>query len=90
MEKSQQWQELAQAIESQVGEIVNQADSRELGELVIPWLTEVSIPNDRGQELLDTLMQGLARTESLNIDRAMRMAFLLGAAWQKACDESAE
>ena len=90
MEKSQQWQELAQAIESQIGEIVDKADSHELGEMIIPWLTEVSMPNNRGQELLCTLMQDMARSENLNIDKAMRVAFMLGAAWQKACDKSAE
>jgi hypothetical protein len=89
MEKSLQWEELSQAVEAQVREIVNQADSRELGELIIPWLAEISLPNDRGQELLETLMTSLAK-DGLPIDRVMRIAFMLGAAWQKACDASQE
>ena len=88
MAKSKQWEELAQAVEAQVTEIVNQADSRELGELIVPWLSEVSLPNGRGLELLDTLLTNLAK-DGLP-DRAMRVAFMLGAAWQKACDESQE
>lgn len=82
--------QLTAAVEKQIREIVDQSDVKDLADILLPWLSEISLPNDQGQELLDTLMQGLAKAQELKVDTAMRVAFLLGAAWQKACDVSGE
>ena len=80
--------QLASAVQNQIRDIVDQSDVKELADMLLPWMQEISWPNDRGSDLFDLLLQKVARGQPP--DRALRVAFMLGAAWQKACDESEE
>ena len=78
--------QLAAAMGKQIREIVDQSDVKEMADILLPWLVEISWPNERGSDLFDLLLQKIAQGQPP--DRALRVAFMLGAAWQKACDES--
>ena len=80
--------QLAAAVEKQVRDIIDQSDVKDMADMLLPWLQEISWPNKRGSDLFDLLLQKV--TQGQPPDCALRVTFMLGAAWQKACDESEE
>lgn len=66
----------------EIGEIVQDESTRQLAQSLCRSLKEVSWPTEEGKQLLTAILQDVA--EELPRERAMWMAFWLGAAWEKA------
>jgi hypothetical protein len=64
----------------EVDHILKADDVHELADQVRPYLRQVTIPNDRGRDVFEIIFNGCL--EEHTPERAMWIAWLIGAAWQ--------
>ncbi len=69
------WQE-------QVKQVLFDAEARGLAQELVSWSGEISAMDKDTEELLGSILQDIS--EELPQPRAMWVAFLLGAAWQRS------
>ena len=65
-----------------VAQILRDKDVSDLARSLIVWTQELSAPNEDTRVALDAILQDV--TKELPVHRAIRIAFYLGAAWQRS------
>jgi len=70
----------------QANEVVDQGVSHELAEDLLPWLAEVALPNEKARVGFQTLFKGILDSPGSCAMRAVWLAWLMGAAWQRLAD----